>query len=366
LASLAIGAGALLAVADLAIRIAAMEIAAVAPVRPSALFEHFQNPRFFAQWMTWVLPLLALVHTRARAARSGTKLLEATVWATWSTAWAFAFLAAGRGTFVAQAAAALIVLVAFGRGAVPWLTAYGAAALTGVVVYFASALVFPHTWSQLSEIAVRLASFSDSGRFEIWRATLRMIAAAPLLGAGPRAMAYDLALPVAHPHSSLLQWASEWGVPAALLAACALVCGLSAWMRRQRARLSAATTDADTVAVVSIAAALVGAALHSLVCGVLVMPISQLMLVLTAGCALGIDSNPRSRAIEPRWWAATVAFVVLAWVAASRVEIESVLAWNVPPDILELRLRPRIWHDENAILTMQRATQPAYRPAPQP
>jgi len=354
----ALAAGATVAVVDLTIRIAALESAGTSQIRPTALFEHFQNPRFFAQWMTWVLPLLAI--PRARAARAGSKLLEAVVWITWATCWAFAFLAAGRGTFAAQGVATLIVLAVFRRNALPWARTYAAAALAGIVVYFASALLLPRTWSELSQVVARLSSVSDSGRFEIWLTTMRMIVDAPLLGAGPRALSYDLTLPVAHPHNSVLQWASEWGVPAMLLAVCSLLYALAGWTIRRRTELS--RTSSDTVIVVSLTTALVGAALHSLLCGVLVMPISQLMLVVTAGCALGIDSVPRSRAIAPGWWASVVAFTMLVWVVASRVEIERVIAWTVPPNIQELNLRPRIWHDETSVLGVLGATQPARRP----
>jgi hypothetical protein len=145
-----------------------------------------------------------------------------------------------------------------------------------------------------------------------------------------------------------------------LFAVCSLLYALAGWTIRRRTELS--RTSSDTVIVVSLTTALVGAALHSLLCGVLVMPISQLMLVVTAGCALGIDSVPRSRAIAPGWWASVVAFTMLVWVVASRVEIERVIAWTVPPNIQELNLRPRIWHDETSVLGVLGATQPARRP----
>jgi len=177
-------------------------------------------------------------------------------------------------------------------------------------------------------------------------------------------MSYDMAFSVAHPHNSILQWASEWGVPATLLMVCSLVCALAGWMRRRRTELSQGSPDAVTI--VALTTALIGAALHSLVSGVLVMPLSQLMLVATAGCALGIDAVPHSRASAAGWWAPAVALVMLVWIATSRPEIERVLSRTVPPNIQELNLRPRIWHDETSVLGVLGATQPARRPLRRP
>ena len=97
----------------------------------------------------------------------------------------------------------------------------------------------------------------------------------------------------AHPHNAVLQWLAEWGLPAGLLltglwAASGLA--LTNYIRRvadegdYRARLFR----------VALLAALTGASAQAMVDGVMAMPVSQMLLALLAGWAIGLMPHPES------------------------------------------------------------------------
>ena len=89
----------------------------------------------------------------------------------------------------------------------------------------------------------------------------------------------------AHPHNWLLQIGSEWGVPALLCLAGALMLAL---LQLWRARTAVAPGDAMrqcTLAVWMVTA--IAIVLDGMVSGLLVMPTSQLWIALYLGCAWG-------------------------------------------------------------------------------
>jgi hypothetical protein len=115
---------------------------------------------------------------------------------------------------------------------------------------------------------------------------LGMLVERPWLGFGPMQFA-DIANSVAaHPHQAILQWASEWGVPSALcVALLAWRGGWATWsVLRQRAQ---AGERADLLRL-CLFAALVGALVQSMVDGVIVMPNSQVWLALVVGWLLAL------------------------------------------------------------------------------
>jgi hypothetical protein len=114
-----------------------------------------------------------------------------------------------------------------------------------------------------------------------------MVAANPLLGAGPLHFAHVAAADenAAHPHNWALQIASEWGIPALLCLLGALALGA-----RGLLRAGAAVAPADTGNQHILAGLLAtGTAIvtDGLLSGLIVMPQSQLMIALYLGLALG-------------------------------------------------------------------------------
>ncbi len=120
---------------------------------------------------------------------------------------------------------------------------------------------------------------SVNSRFYLWHQAWMMIKSKVVLGVGPLHYAYYPNAIGAHPHNSLLLMASEWGVPVTLFMVFLATWGFCAWCRY--ARQSPSFTN------IALTVSLLAGLLYSLVSGVMVTPLSQLMMGLIIGWMLG-------------------------------------------------------------------------------
>ena len=134
-------------------------------------------------------------------------------------------------------------------------------------------------------------SHTSLGRYELWKYAISLIAKFPLLGVGPLHFAfnskafydissYNLA---AHPHNSLLLIASEWGLIVTLLVCIVIVWAGIKWIKNLLGKDELAQDG-----LISLTISLNAGIFYSLISGVTVMPLSQVMLFLTMGWMLGI------------------------------------------------------------------------------
>lgn len=144
-----------------------------------------------------------------------------------------------------------------------------------------------------------------SCREVIWRLAARMIYERPLLGFGPMHFAdqvtwFECGM-AAHPHQAWLQWASEWGVPSALLVSWLAVKGCIHVFRD--VLLSNGNCSRLNVLKVCLFASVLGALTQSMVDGVFVMPNTEIWLAVFSGWLLGISFQPscesERRALHP-------------------------------------------------------------------
>jgi O-antigen ligase len=239
------------------------------------LFVNFSHLRFFNDFQSWTLPLAMLPILYAEQ-RGWTllKWLFAVAAANW---WLLLFLTGGRGVFLAVITSALFVALLFKGRIAHWLKWYGLAAAGGVVLYLMI--------TQLAPAVVTLSRSSLSGREELWRLALSMVAEHPLLGVGPMHYAcVDPAL-AGHPHNAVLQIAAEWGLPAALL-----LSGLLLWLFYraivQTRRSSPVSGTADVAPI--LLASLFSATVLAQFAGMIVMPINHITIVVMGGWLWGL------------------------------------------------------------------------------
>jgi putative inorganic carbon (HCO3(-)) transporter len=241
----------------------------------------FANIRFFNQYQTWLLPLLpAALALPAPIAKLRRPFWIAFVVTISVFFWALYWRSDGRGTGYACAIASVFVALISGRAGRRYaLTMFGFA-LAGYLVYqimFAGGGGDPK----------HLLSVAPNGRLYLWRIALDRIAAHPLLGIGPMMFAaLDTGL-AAHPHDAVLQWAAEWGLPAAVLALGGLATLLFQWLIFAR-RDARRNNRPEQWLVVAVTASLVAGSVHALVSGVVVMPASQYMMVTVIALALAL------------------------------------------------------------------------------
>ena len=243
----------------------------------------FGNVRFFNQYQTWTLPLLAgaaIALPKGQWAFKGTVLTLASFW------WALVLASNVRGTVVAMAIAAAGVWLLFRDRSYRWLGVQAVALLLGGALYY---FLFTSGGGATPQVVERLGEVGPrSGRLQHWTKCLGMALADPWLGAGPMHYAWppnDFAK-AAHPHNAFFQWLSEWGIPSTALMSGLVVWGGWSWIRREVRGTLEDTTEVNGVRVALVASLLAGTA-HAMVSGIIVMPVSQMLLVLVGGWAWG-------------------------------------------------------------------------------
>lgn len=306
------------------------------------LLDGFSNKRFYGQFQTFTLPLLAWP-LLSPASRRRVKTLSFLLLSCW---WMIAISSGTRGTWLAMAGAMAATCVHGdeGRRWVAWQVAATCAGLMLFCLFFS--LLPDYVGIEVTNFAGDRLNASLSARDIIWQQAWDMIKQRPWLGFGPMHFA-DIANPVAtHPHQAILQWASEWGVPSALLIGGLVIRGLWATLLLIRKRADS-RQPLDQLRI-CLFASLIGALIQGMVDGVIVMPYSQLWLVIVAGWLMGIHefsaepSTPR-RGATSLWLAGfTLAVGLLGYVVIRDV-----------PRLVEQRqaflneyggrLQPRFW-----------------------
>ena len=278
------------------------------------LLEGFSNKRFYGQFQTFTLPLLAfslLAITRPAAKKWAFILL--TCW------WVVAISGGTWGTWMGMAGATAVLALCGIQGR-RWVVWQVPAMLAGLTLFWLLFSVLP---SKLDIEVVNFAgdrlSTSLSAREIIWHQAWEMIKERPLLGFGPMHFA-DIPNPVAaHPHQAILQWACEWGIPSTLLVMWLVSKGL--WATFRVIRANHRSTEPVDLLRVCLFASLIGALTQSMVDGVIVMPYSQLWLAIVVGWLIGIhEFSPEPtavRTIGQRGWVAilTLAVAYLGYIA---------------------------------------------------
>ncbi|PSQ87538.1 MAG: O-antigen ligase domain-containing protein [Bacteroidetes bacterium QS_3_64_15] len=242
---------------------------------------NYANIRFFNHHQTWTLPLLAgVVLSLPRRWRVGKGFAFGLV-ALW---WALVFASSVRGTVVAMGVAAIGSGLLFRGRAKKWLLIQAAGVLLGLGLYY---LLF-----SAGEAPRAADKFGDptqySRRLRHWRVCLEMAWAHPILGIGPMHFAwfpYPFTEP-ASPHSALMRGLAEWGVPSTIAMVGLTGWGGWQWMKQERKTESTPNGVPKAVGVALVASVLAGAA-HSMVSGLILAPLSQMLLVLVGGWAWG-------------------------------------------------------------------------------
>ncbi|WP_332879046.1 O-antigen ligase family protein [Massilia sp. S19_KUP03_FR1] len=246
----------------------------------------FSNYRFLNHTQTALMPLIILLCVTVPMTDRWRKawFVLAAFW------WAILFVTEARASVLALAVGCAIAFGLRRAHARPVLAMMTKTALAGIVLYAVIFLLLPLLFGlqpvgSLSNVVARTVANPASDRLLLWKLALDLIAAHPWLGVGPQHFAHEGAklYAGAHPHNWILQIAAEWGIPALL---CAL--GTIAFAARTLLRTGARVADSDLVNQSTFACLLVTCTAifaDGLLSGVIVMPQSQLAIVLVLGFA---------------------------------------------------------------------------------
>jgi len=251
---------------------------------------HFAHPRFYNQLQTWSIPVIAAlpwIFPGKRWVRFGCIALL-------GLQWFLVMATAARGTVVSLLAAMAFIALWLPELRRFWMKYQLAGLLAGIVLY--AGILLLNSWlippSQAGEFFARSVGrplVNTSGRSTLWRLSVEDAIKHPLLGAGPTRYACDsdsnIILP-AHPHSFPLRILGEWGIIALLLVLVVAITIALGFLKNLKYPGKTGQTDPPLQAI--LATSLIAGAIHSGLSGLLIMPASQVAMILTGGWTLSL------------------------------------------------------------------------------
>jgi len=306
----------------------------------------FNNIRHFNQLQTWTLPLLAVPVLALPRSWSAARGAVPGLLALW---WALVIASDVRGTVLAMLGAVICVVVLFRSGARSWLKVQAAGLLAGGALY---AVLFVML-GDAPEVVGRLADAGEyGGRIESWAEALQLWASQPWLGVGPMHFSWapHQFTRGAHPHNALLQWLAEWGLPSTVIMVTLTCWGAGRWMGWERSAQPHDTGRGDTALRVGLVASALAGGAHAMVSGIIVMPVSQMLLVLVGGWAWGryLQAHPPTPVRDAGRAQLVIAVVlvasmgIVAWGAQGAFTAKERRATYLEA-VERSRLHPRYW-----------------------
>lgn len=276
-------------------------ITAIAVHKPLAWpypFYGFSNIRLFQQYQLWGIGLICLP-LMAFNLKQNTRLWLQFALACW---WVLLFYAASRGVTLGWLLATLATAVIYKKSAWPFLRLQLISAFIGLCAYQLLFKIVPQwiastatsTASSIvenvstSHAVVTSTIFRDtiSDRTDLWKAAYVMIKNFPSLGVGP--MHFYFYTPFGtHPHNSVLQLAAEWGLPVTLITLSITGYAFYCWMKKFSPKQLQTINKLNTNLIIILFFTIIANGAYSLVEGVIVMPISQVLMFTMIGLMIG-------------------------------------------------------------------------------
>lgn len=271
----------------------------------------FVNMRYWGHLATWFLPLfpLALLYGSLK----NRSLWQVGVYFTAGIWWWVMFLTTSRGSMVSLVLAALIVMVLFGRMAIPWLAASLRFVLLGGLLWCLLSWAIPEL--VFEKTMIRGLHSGGSGRLPLWVEAWEMSLQNFPWGMGAQSWLthttltsnYLAARTLGHPHNMYLMWAAEYGWALISLVA-VLICVKVKRLISLRRLMGSGMQGAASLVVAFTASCVAGLA-HAGVSAVFLVPatMSVALLVLAIFWALSLpmvttDSDSKIISGEVKRW----------------------------------------------------------------
>jgi O-antigen ligase len=302
----------------------------------------FAHPRFYNHLQTFSIPLIAclpfLFPSRNFLKSAAIILL--------GLQWCLVLISGGRGTFVSVIFALAVTAVLFPivRRLVIHLAGILLSGVLFLAMHFAQQEITSSSGKLINE-SVGREMLDSSGRTYMWSVAIDQALRDPLLGSGPAQFSCEssLAMP-SHPHNFLLRVLAEHGFPVM-----GLILAVSAWLGWAlliKSRRKLGTSNNQPVLTAMLFASVLAGAVHACLSGVLIMPASQVMVILVGGWALGrveLSGNraPSSRKASLVLMAGTFLSVGVAAFSVSELQQMGVRTQDLSKSVYYM---PRFWH----------------------
>jgi putative inorganic carbon (hco3(-)) transporter len=251
------------------------------PLHWPSPFNGFNNIRAFNQYQLWPIALITLPLLTLNIKKS-TQLWLYFALSCW---WVLLFYSASRGVLLAWLAGVVITAIIYQKYAWQFLRIQFVNIVTGFAGYY---LLFKYIPSSRGSTVITstIARESTSDRTDLWIECMKFIQENPIFGIGPMNAPWHHSK-MLQPHNSLLQLASEWGLPATFIILAIAGYGIYQWLKKFNSKTLENQSSLDKNLAVILFFTITTNAAYSLVDGVIVMPISQVLMFTIIGLMIG-------------------------------------------------------------------------------
>ena len=268
----------------------------------------FTNIRFFNQYMVPTFPLMVGLPLLMKS-RVNSKLIALfiCILPVWSF---FLFYTGSRGAPLAIIVSGILVALLYRSQAYGYLKLLTFSLIIGYLIFAvfkSSPELFSTQIGKLPDVVERSinAPGSNSKRIELIGIAWDHFQANPILGIGPMHFTWGHTDIPGHPHNSIMQVLSEWGLINSMLLLMLVWAGLTKWFSFSRDAVLVENQQQSSLLIILTAAFLSGG-IYSLFSGVTIMPMGQLMMTAITALMTGqyfkekITVSPATNMILPR------------------------------------------------------------------
>ncbi len=246
---------------------------------------NFDNVRSFNQYQLWLIAIIGLPLLAFEIKKNSTRNWLNVVLVCW---WVLLFYSGSRGVLLAWAVGLIATLSVYRQLALPLLSMQIKSAVLGLISYILLFNLLP-TLPFLNRAHVILTSAfrnTTDDRIALWNQAILLIKKFPYFGAGPMHYPwYNKTL--SHPHNGVLQIGAEWGLVATFVILTIISYTSLLWLKKINAQTLKTVSLLDKQLGIVLFFTLVTNAAYSMVDGVIVMPISQVLMFAMVGLTFG-------------------------------------------------------------------------------
>jgi putative inorganic carbon (hco3(-)) transporter len=308
-------------------------------------FAGFNNIRSFNQYQLWPLAFITLPLLTFNLKKNTQVYLyfALTCW------WVLLFYSASRGVLVAWLVGVISIAGIYRKFAWPMLKIQFINIATGFSGYYFLFKYIP-SLSGTSVITSTIERETTSDRTALWLECLKFIEEYPLFGVGPMNSPWHNSI-MLQPHNSILQLASEWGLPATSIILSLAGYGIYCWLKKFNTHTLQNQSSLDKNFTVILFFTLVTNAAYSLVDGVIVMPLSQVFMFTMSGLMVGhyfydssVTKNPahQNKNISFSQVFASITLIALVWSTLPEI-IQGLNGYERGFSMGPNTINPRIW-----------------------
>jgi putative inorganic carbon (hco3(-)) transporter len=305
-------------------------------------FTGFSNIRSFNQYQLWTLGLVYLP-LLAFNLKSNMKALLHISLVCW---WILLYYSASRGVLIAWMVGIFITAITYRKSAWLFLRLQILSMLLGYGAYYLLFEILPHLLNS-TLITGTILRESTNDRIELWKQAILLVKNCPWFGVGPMHFAWH-SNANAHPHNSILQLASEWGLPATLIILTITGYGIYKWLNKFNSYSLITKSKIDGDLAIILFFTIIANLAYSLVDGVIVMPISQVLMFTIIGFAVAhyAYDNAKKYNFYPKLNSVFASLVLIALVWSTYPEISRGLSGDEKGfSVGYSALGPRYWKE---------------------